>query len=99
MIVRCEAKYGHHLGGGRDVKAILARNTVHHAAQTDEYFPQRPVVEVNHPSQHDPARIDLQGIAMLQVVVEHGGQQVVGLFHGVHVADKMQIDGLRWAHL
>ena len=39
-------------------------------------------------------RIDPQGVALLDVVVEHGGQQVVGVLYGMEVAGEVQVDVL-----
>ena len=89
-----QAEDGHHFGGGRDVEPVLPRHAVLHAAQADEDLAQGAVVQVDHPPQHDPPRVDAQFVAVLQVVVQHRGQQVVGLLDGVHVADEVQVDVL-----
>ena len=44
--------------------------------------------------QHDPPRVDAQLVAVVEVVVEHGRQQVVGQLDGVEVAGEMEVDVL-----
>ena len=41
----------------------------------------------------------LQGIALVNVVVDHGGQQVVGRTDGVEVAGEVEVDVLHGHHL
>ena len=68
-------------------------------AQPDDDVAQGPVVQVNHPAQDNLPGINAQRVAMLEVIVHHGREQVVSLGHGVHVAHEMQVDGLRRHHL
>jgi len=67
---------------------------VHDPAQTNDDIPQRAVVQVNDPPQHDLPRVNAQLVAVLQVVVHHGGQKIVGLADGVHVPHKVKVDRL-----
>ena len=43
--------------------------------------------------------INPQGVALLNMVVQHGGQQIVGRANGVKVPGKMQVDVLHGHHL
>ncbi len=94
-----ETEDGHHLGGHGDIVAGLAWHGVVRAAQPDDYVPQRPVVHVDHPLPDDPPRIDAQGVAVLDVVIQHRGQEVVGHLDGVEVAGELEIDVLHRRHL
>jgi len=69
------------------------------AAQSGEDVTQGPVVHVHHPLPDDPGRVDAQRVAVDQVVVQGGGQQVVGGPDGVEVAREVQIDLLHGHHL
>ena len=90
--IRSEAQDGHDFGGGRDVEAVAPRHPVFGAAQADDDVAQRAFVQVNDPAQDDAARVESEFVAVLEMVVHHGAEEVVGLLHGVHVADKMKID-------
>ena len=94
-----EAEDGHHFGGHGDVEAALAGHAVGHAAQPHHDAPQGPVVHVHHPLPHDAPRVDAQLVAVVDVVVQHGGQQVVGQLDGVEVAGEMEVDVLHGHHL
>ena len=85
---------GHDLGGDRDHEVILARHAVHLAAQTDRDVAQRAVVHVEHAGEDDPAGVDAQRVALLQVVVQHGAEQVVRRGDRVHIAGEVQVDVL-----
>ena len=41
--------------------------------------------------------VEAERVALVQVVVEHGGEQVVGGGDGVHVAGQVQVEGLERA--
>ncbi len=64
------------------------------AAEADDGVAQRAVVQVDAAAPEDAARVDAQGVALLQVVVDQGGEQVVGRGDGVEVAVEMQVDVL-----
>ena len=90
----CQAEYGHDLTGGRDVKAVLVRHAVGPAAEPADDAAQLPVVHVHAAPPRDAPRVDAEGVALLDVVVEHGGEQVVRRADGVKVAGEVQVDVL-----
>ena len=45
------------------------------------------------------SRVDSQGVALLDMVVQHGGQQVICRTDGMQVTGKMQVDILHGHHL
>ena len=73
-----EAENRHHLGGDDDVEAILARKAVRCAAKRDGDVAQSAVVHVDHALPGDAPDVDLQLIAMMDMVVDHRREQVVG---------------------
>ena len=87
-----EAEHGHHLGGHGDVEAVLAREAVGDAAERGDDLAQRAVVHVDRAAPGDPALVDAQRVAPVDVVVEHRRQQVVGAADGVEVAGEVQVD-------
>ena len=94
-----EAENGHHLAGDGDVEAVLARHAVHAAAQAVRDEAQLAVVHIDAPLPGDAPRVDVQRVALVDVVVEHGGQQVVGRADGVQIAGEVQVDVLHGHHL
>ena len=62
------------------------------AAEADDRVPQRAIVHVDRPRPGDPPRVDVERVALLQVVVEHRRQQRVRARDGVEVAGEVQVD-------
>ena len=60
---------------------------------------KRPVVHVQHPAPAHPARVQIPRVAPVDVVVDHGGQEIVRRGDGVEVAGEMQVDVLHGHHL
>ena len=50
------------------------------------------VVHIDSALPHDLAGVDAEHIALLDVVIEHGGEQVVRRADGVEVAGEVQVD-------
>ena len=94
-----QAQHGHHLARHGDVEAVLARDTVRRSAQPVGDAAQLPVVHVHAALPCDAPRVDPQGVALLDVVIDHRGQQVVRRADRVHIAGKMQVDVLHRHHL
>ncbi len=94
-----EAEHRHHLGGDRDVEAVLAREAVGDAAERGDDRAQRPFIHVDGPPPGDTARIDAERIAPIDMIVDQRAEQVVGGADGVEVAGEVQIDVLHRHHL
>ena len=69
------------------------------AAEADGDLAQRAVVHVHHAPPADAAHVDAQRVAVVDVVVDHRRQQVVGQRDGVEVAGEVQVDVLHRHHL
>ena len=89
-----QAEHRHDLAGDRDVESVLARHAVGPAAEPVDDAAQLPVVHVHAAPPRDAPRVDAEGVALLDVVVEHGGEQVVRRADGVKVAGEVQVDVL-----
>lgn len=50
-------------------------------------------------AEHDAFRIEPQGIALMDVVIDEGGKEVIGGGDGVDIAGKVQVDLLHGEHL
>ncbi len=87
-----QAQNGHDFAGHRDLETVLPGHAVGLAAQADDDIPQGAVVHVHAALKENPAGIDSQKVALLQMVVDDGAQQIVGGGNGVQIAGKMQVD-------
>ncbi len=90
--VGSQAEDCHDFGSHGDVETGLAREAVARAAQGDGDVAQGAVIHVDDAAPGDAAHVDTQGIGVVNVVVQHGGQQVVGRTDGMEVAGEVQID-------
>ena len=89
---RRQAEDRHHFGGDDDVEAVLARVAVGGAAQRDRDLAQRAVVHVDHALPGDAAHVEAELVAVVDVVVDHRGEEIVGERDRVEVAGEMQVD-------
>ncbi|GJE30649.1 hypothetical protein LDDCCGHA_0818 [Methylobacterium oxalidis] len=87
-----EAEHRHHLGGHRDVEAVLAREAVGDAAERLVDGAQRPVVHVDHAAPEDAPHVDVELVRPVDVVVDQRGGQRVRRGDGVEVAGEVQVD-------
>ena len=89
-----EAEHGHDLRGDGDVEAVLPRHAVGDAAHAVDDVPELTVVHVDAAAPDDASRVDAEGVALLDVVVEHRGEEVVRRADGVEVAREVEVDVL-----
>ena len=94
-----QAENRHDLAGHGDVEAVLTGHAVHLAAQSVGHKPQLAVVHVHAALPDNAPGIDVMGVALINAVVHHGRQQVVGRTDGVQVTGEMQVDVLHGHHL
>ena len=87
-----QAEDRHDLAAGDDHPALLARRAAVEAAQPDHRRAERPIVHVDGARPGHPAGVDAEGVAVVDVVVEHRGQEIVRRRDGVEVAGEMQVD-------
>ncbi len=73
-------------------KPVCARATVAAAAQSGHDVAQVAVVHIQHAPPGDAVRVDIQRVALVDVVVDHGRQQVVGRGDGVDVAGHVEVE-------
>ena len=97
--VRGEAQHRHNLAGHGDVKPVLPGHALHPAPQAVHDVSQLPVVHVHTAFPGDLLHVNAQLVALLNMVVQHGGQQVVGRADGVEVPGEVEIDVLHGHHL
>ena len=97
--IRSQTQNSHHFGGHGDIIAILSGDAVDLAPQTVHHIAQLPVVHIHAPPPGDLPGVDVQGVALIDMVVQHGSQQVVGCADGVEIAGKVEVDILHGNHL
>ena len=92
--VGSQAEDGHDLARHGDVEASFARVAVGGPAKRGDDFAQRPVVHVDGAAPGHPARVDVELVAPIDVIVDQRREQIVGGADGVEVAGEMEIDVL-----
>ena len=89
-----QAEDRHDLTRHRDVEAVLPGHSVDFSPEADVDKPQRAVVDVEAALEHNAAGVNPQLVALLEMVVNEGAEQVVRRCDGVHVTGKVQVDVL-----
>ena len=97
--VRSEAQHGHDLTGNRDVKTILTGNALRLPAEPVDNMTELTVIHVHGALPGDLLRIDAESIALLNVVIQHGSQKVVGRADGMEVTGEVEVDILHGNNL
>ena len=94
-----QAQHGHDLAGHGDVEPVLPGDALHPASQAVDNVAELAVVHVHAALPHDLLAVDAQGVALLDVVVQQSGQQVVGRPDGMEVPGEVEVDVLHGDHL
>ena len=89
-----EGEHRHHLRGRGDVEPGLARDAILLGAKAAHDVAQGAVVDVEDALPGNAVGVDAQGVLIVEVVVHHGGQEVVGGGHCVKVPGEVEIEGL-----
>ena len=89
----------HDLGCHRDHEMILPHHSVHLVAEADNNIAEHAVVHIQAAFPHNLSGIDPQSIALLDMVVKHGRQQIVGGSDGMEITGKMKIQIFHWNDL
>ena len=89
-----QAEDGHDFRGNRDVEAVLARHAVGLAAHAADDIAQLTVVHVNRALPRDLAHVEPELVALVDMVVDHSGKQVVRSADGVEVSREVKVDVL-----
>ena len=97
--VRGQTQNRHDLGGGGDGEAGLRRHAVGRPAQAGDDVAQRAVVDIHTALPGHTARIDVERVALVDVVVNERGQRVVGTGDRVEIAGEVQVDLFHRDHL
>ena len=80
-----QAQNSHYLTGDSDLKTVFTGDTVNLSAQSYIDKAQCPVIHIQAAFEQNPPLIDAKQIALLQMVVDHGAQQIVRRSNGMHI--------------
>jgi len=96
---RGQAEDRHDLRSDDDIEPILARITVRRPTKRDRDVAQCAVVHVDDTLPRDAAHVEAELVAMMDVVVDQRGEQVVGERDSIEVTGEMQVDVLHRHYL
>ena len=94
-----KTKHRHGFACNRDIKGILPGNAVCASAEAVHQKTQLAVIHVHAAMPGNAARVDAKRIALMNMVVNHCGKQVICGADGVKIPGEMQIDILHWDNL
>jgi hypothetical protein len=89
-----QRQHRHDLRGGGDVEAALAGNAVLLGSKATDDVAQRPVVDVEHSPPGHLVLVDAELVALVDVVVDHGGEQIVRRGDRVRVPREVKVQQL-----
>ena len=89
-----EAEGRHDLGSDGDVVAVLTGHAVGADAEAADDGAELAVVHIHGTLPGDALRIDAEGVALENVIVQHGCDQVVRSADGVEVTGEVEVDVL-----
>src|SRR5699024_7025778 len=89
--IACQTQNCHDLGRNSDIVSVLTRHTVGSAAKSVHNISKLAVVHVHAASPGDLSRVDVQLVALEDVVVDHSRKQVVRCSDRMEVAGEMQV--------
>ena len=97
--VACQAEHCHDLGGHGDIETVLTGHAVRLGSQAVHDAAELPVIHIHAPPPGYPVGVDIQGVSLMDVIVQHGRDQVISRADGMQIASEMQVDVLHGDHL
>ena len=94
-----QTQNSHHLRGHGNIKASLTRNAMGFAPHADYHMTESTVIQVQYTLPSDTANINIQGIPLLDMIVNNRRQQIVGCGNSVEIAGEMKVNILHRHHL
>ena len=86
-----QTEYGHDFAGDGDAEVVFPDNAIGFTSHTDNDIAQRPVVHIQTAFESYSFRIDAERIALLQMVVDKGAEEIVGTGHRMEISGEVQI--------
>ena len=78
---------------------MRSARSVHRFAEAADDVAQLAVVHIDRAPPADALRVDVERVAVVDVVVDERGEEVVGRADGVEIAGKVQVDVFHRQHL
>ena len=94
-----EAKTSHHLGGHADLEGLLPGHGVGHSPEPHHEIAQCPIVHVHHSGPGDSARVDIQAVPMVNMIIDRRRKKIVRQPNRMKVSREMEIDLLHGKYL
>ena len=89
-----KAENRHHLRGDRDIKARLARDTVDASAEPRNDVAKCTVVDVEDALPDDAVHVEIERVALKDVVVNERSKEIVRRRDGMKIPRKVEVDVL-----
>ena len=92
--ITCQTQNCHNLRCNGDIISVLSRHSIGLSAKSVYYITKLTVIHIHTSSPCDLSRVDVQRIALEDMVVDHCCQQVVSCTDCMEVTGEMKIDVL-----
>ena len=89
-----QAENRHNLRGHGDFKAVFTGDALHPSSQAVHDVAELAVVHIHAAFPDNFLSVDSQGVALLNMIVQHSGQEIVGRSNGVEIPGEVEIDVL-----
>ncbi len=97
--IACQTQNCHNLGCNGDVIAVFSRHTVGLSAKAIHYITKLTVIHIHASSPGDLSGVDVQIVALENMVVNHSCQKIVCCADCVEVTGKVKVDVLHGNNL
>ena len=94
-----KAEYSHDLGSNGNIKAVLSWHAICNAAKAVNNVSELAIIHVNAALPHNTTWINVETVTLLDMVIQHGGAEVVCSANGVEVSGKVKVNVLHRNYL
>ena len=94
-----KAEYSHNLGSNGNIKAVLSWHAVCNATKAVNNVSELAIIHVYAALPHNTTWINVETVALLDMVIQHGCAEVVCSADGVEVSGKVKVDVLHRNYL
>ena len=89
----------HDFGCHRNYKMIFSYHSVHFVSKTYYDVAEHPVIHIQTSFPHNLPRINSEGISLLNVVIQHCSQQIIGRCNRMKISCKMKVQFIHGNYL
>ena len=94
-----KAEYSHNLGRNGNIKAVLSWHAVSNAAKSVNNVSELAIIHVYAAFPHHAAWINVETVALLDMVIQHGCTEIVCSANSVEVTSKVKVNVLHRNYL